>query len=111
MAHDQSRPSGSTVWAHAAASGEQRLVCHVGALTAPDLSTVDALARMHVLARRHGHPIRYCHAPPALVELVDLLGLSEVLDVSSGPQPGREAEQGEQPLGAEKGVHGLDLPG
>jgi hypothetical protein len=46
---------------------------------APDLATVDALARVQLVARRHGCRIRLMEPDPALVELIELAGLREVL--------------------------------
>lgn len=48
-----------------------------------DVGTVDALARLALIARRHDCEIRLCHASQYLRELIDLAGLTEVLP--SGP--------------------------
>jgi len=45
----------------------------------PDAVTVDALARLQVAATRRGCTIRLCNASPALLELVELMGLANVL--------------------------------
>src|SRR5262245_60911897 len=45
----------------------------------PDAVTVDALARLQLAASRRGCSIRLCHPSPALLELVELMGLSNVL--------------------------------
>jgi hypothetical protein len=47
--------------------------------TEPDAVTVDALARLQVAARRRGRSIVLERASPALLELVQLMGLEEVL--------------------------------
>ena len=86
------------------------IVCHVADLAAPDLAIVHVLARLQVVARRAGHRTVFCHAPQALVDLVDLVGLADVLDVRSVVEMRREPEEREQPIGAKEGVHGLDLP-
>jgi len=65
--------------------------CDVSSLGA-DLSTVDALARLQLLARRAGHEVRLQNASPELWALLSLVGLDEVLRVESG----REAEQREE---------------
>ena len=65
--------------------------CDVSSLH-PDLSTVDALARLRLLARRAGHEVRLQNASPELWALLSLVGLDEVLRVESG----REAEQREE---------------
>ena len=71
--------------------------CDVSSLDV-DLSTVDALARLRLLARRAGHEVRLQNASPELWALLSLVGLDEVLRVESG----REAEQGEQRVGLEE---------
>jgi ABC-type transporter Mla MlaB component len=45
----------------------------------PDAVTVDALARLQLAASRRGCSLRLCHPSPALLELVELMGLSNVL--------------------------------
>jgi len=45
----------------------------------PDAVTVDALARLQLAASRRGCTIRLCHPSSALLELVELMGLSNVL--------------------------------
>ena len=85
------------------------VVCHVAGLGEADLETVHVLARLQLTARRAGHRLVFCHAPPALVELVELAGLTGVLDLRSG-QVRREPEEREQPIRGEECVHRLDLP-
>lgn len=64
----------------------------------PDLSVVDELARWQLAARRLGCSIRLRDACVELVELLDLLGLGEVVSgiVGLPGEVGREAEGGEQ---------------
>jgi len=45
----------------------------------PDAVCVDALARLQLAARRRGCCVRLANASPALLELVDLMGLTHVL--------------------------------
>ena len=45
----------------------------------PDAVTVDALARLQLAATRCGCSICLCNASPALLELVELMGLANVL--------------------------------
>lgn len=45
----------------------------------PDAVTVDALARLQLAARRYACRVRLRHASDELLELVDFMGLSEVL--------------------------------
>ncbi len=67
----------------------------------PDVSSVDALARLQLAARRLGCSIRLRDPCPELSALLDLVGLREV--VTGAPGPGRclevvgEPEDGEQP--------------
>ena len=45
----------------------------------PDAVTVDALAKLQLAARRHGCGVRLTHASTELRELVDFMGLRDVL--------------------------------
>ena len=45
----------------------------------PDAVTVEALARLQLGARRHGCEIRLRNASAALLDLVELMGLTEVI--------------------------------
>jgi ABC-type transporter Mla MlaB component len=45
----------------------------------PDAVTVDALARLQLAARRRGCQVRLRHASNELLELVDFMGLRDVL--------------------------------
>ncbi len=44
-----------------------------------DAVTVEALARLQLAARRHNCRVRLRHASPELLELVDFMGLQDVL--------------------------------
>ena len=44
-----------------------------------DAVTVEALARLQLAARRHGCQVRLRHASDELLELVDFMGLTDVL--------------------------------
>jgi ABC-type transporter Mla MlaB component len=46
--------------------------------------TIDALARLQLAARRHGCRVRLCGASPELLELVDFMGLTDVLPCQAG---------------------------
>lgn len=95
-----------------AVGGARRVTCDVTRLTAPDVDTVDALAQLSLEVRERRRTVRFTHAPEPLRELVDLMGLQEVLPlgVPSVVEPGRQAEQREQPLGVEEGVQPDDAP-
>ena len=45
----------------------------------PDAVTVDALARLQLTARRHACRVRLRHASSELVELIEFMGLEDVL--------------------------------
>ena len=53
-------------------------VCDVSGVE-PDAVTVDALARLQLAARRHGCQVRLRRASSELLELVEFMGLRDVL--------------------------------
>jgi hypothetical protein len=57
-----------------------------------DLELVDALLRAQLAARRRGRRIRVCNAPGELVELLEFVGVAELLEL----EPRRQAEVGEE---------------
>ncbi|WP_353944380.1 STAS domain-containing protein [Streptomyces sp. HUAS MG91] len=71
------------------------IVCDVSGVTATDVDTLDALARMQLAARRAGGRIRLRDPSPQLALLLRLTGLGEAL----GIQPLGDAEEREPPLG------------
>lgn len=58
--------------------GAREALCDVAGVPA-DAVTVEALARLQLAARRHGCRVRLRGASTELLELVDFLGLQEVL--------------------------------
>ena len=70
----------------------------LSALADVDAGAVDALARLQLTARRSGACLRMRNAPPALLELADFMGLSEVLCV----EPGGQTEEREDRVGVEE---------
>jgi len=54
------------------------VLCDVAGVD-PDAVTVDALARLQLAAQRHGCQVRLRHASDELLELVDFIGLTDVL--------------------------------
>ncbi len=54
------------------------VLCDVRGVT-PDAVTVDALARLQLAARRHRCRVRLRNASAELLELVDFMGLADVL--------------------------------
>ncbi|MBD0696107.1 STAS domain-containing protein [Streptomyces sp. CBMA123] len=104
-------------------ANEAVLTCDLGALTAPDLAVVDALARLRLAAARHrvrvvllntGGPLRELLAFSGLAALLpgaaDPLDPLDSLDLfdplgslaSLGGEPGRKAEQREEHVGVEE---------
>jgi ABC-type transporter Mla MlaB component len=59
-------------------SGANVILCDV-AQAEPDAATLDALARVHLAARRHECDTRLCGASSELIALLDLAGLRGVL--------------------------------
>ena len=74
-------------------------------MTAPGLSTIDALARLQLAAGRLGLELRLRQPAGALRELIGLCGLEDVLRGEPGGQP----EEREQRLGVEEEAE-LDDP-
>jgi len=74
-----------------AAAVPTTIVLDVSAL-APDVVTVDALARLQLAARRVGRCVQLRDASRDLLELITFCGLSDALRV----EPGREAEKWEE---------------
>jgi ABC-type transporter Mla MlaB component len=52
--------------------------CDVAGVSA-DAPTVEALARLHLAAKRYGCRVRLCHASTDLLQLIEFMGLGEVL--------------------------------
>lgn len=87
------------------------VICDVGAIWQPDGPTIEALARFQLTARRHGRRMRLHRARPAMIEMIDLCGLSAVLPLFVGLslELHRQAEQREEALHVEKVVQPPDL--
>lgn len=76
-------------------SGATDAVCDVGELGRPTVATVNALARLQLVARGHGCRIRLRDAGPELLLLLELVGLTDVIrsdqprggSVETGPDP------------------------
>jgi ABC-type transporter Mla MlaB component len=56
--------------------------CDVGGLAQVNLATVDALARLHLTARRHGSRLRLMDPGPELLALLNLVGLPGLADAA-----------------------------
>ncbi|MGW6590248.1 STAS domain-containing protein [Streptomyces sp. MCL20-2] len=60
--------------------------CDVGGMIRPDLTAVEAVARLGLVARRAGHTLRLRRVPPELRALLDLVGLADVVSLEEGPE-------------------------
>jgi anti-anti-sigma regulatory factor len=76
----------------------EAIVVDVSALTEPDPAVLDALVRLQLAARRLGSSIRLENACSELVDLLALVGLSDVVPVvgGSGVEVDRQVEQREE---------------
>ena len=63
-------------------TGMHALVCDLSGVQ-PSAATIDALARLAVALRRQGSRLLVRHASPEVVELIEFMGLSEVLRVET----------------------------
>jgi anti-anti-sigma regulatory factor len=79
-------------------------------ITEPDEHTLDALAHLQLTARRLGASIRLRDAAPALVNLIELAGLADVLEVGgSGVEVERQVEEREE-VRVDEEIHRGDAP-
>ena len=87
------------------------VVCDVGSIYDPDAVTIDALAQLQLSARALGCRLRLVHACGELRELVDLVGLSDVLPVlaASGVEMIGQPEEWEQVRGVEEEADAGDV--
>ncbi|WAL97492.1 STAS domain-containing protein [Streptomyces sp. Je 1-369] len=86
--------------------GAGDVVCDVGAVTTADFATVDAIARLHLAARRAGGRIRLRNPAPALLALLGLVGLVELLGLVVEMEG--HAEQREPPGRVQEAVEAGD---
>jgi hypothetical protein len=86
--------------------GRGVVICDVAGVARPTVVTVEALARLRLVARRHGWRLVVRGAGPDLLQLVALLGLADAL-----PEAGRQPEEREQAGGVEEVVDRGDPPG
>jgi hypothetical protein len=78
---------------------------------APDAETVDALARLRLIALRQGYEVRLRNAAPRLRELLTLVGLDDVLPCCAGSGLVGQPEEGEQARCVEERVDPRDPSG
>jgi ABC-type transporter Mla MlaB component len=84
-------------------SGADVALCDVDRLVEPDAVAIDALARLQLSARRIGCRIRLRHGSDELHELLAFVGLNSVVPTCGlRLEPGGQAEEREQLLGAEE---------
>ncbi len=92
------------------------VACDVGGLVEPDALTVDALARLQLTALRLGRRLGFEEACGELRDLVEFLGLGDVLPCTepcadgSGLEPGGQVEQREQAFGVQEEADAGDRP-
>ncbi|MGV9879491.1 STAS domain-containing protein [Streptomyces sp. NPDC003006] len=92
---------------HGPGDGETAdVICDVSAVTTADLTTVDAIARLHLAARRAGGRIRLRNPTPALLALLGLVGLVELLGLVVEMEG--HPEEREPPLGVQEAVEAGD---
>ena len=85
------------------ANDTDHVICDVGAVLHPDAGTVEALARMQLVARRLGRSLRLRRACGDLKELLTLSGLSDVLPCDELPlEAVGQAEHREPASGVEE---------
>jgi hypothetical protein len=80
-------------------SRQKALVCDLGRVTAADLTVIEALARMQLVARRRGCAIEFRHVGYGVRELLALSGLCDVLPVIDDAQTGIDGERCVKPPG------------
>jgi ABC-type transporter Mla MlaB component len=83
------------------------LVCDVGRVE-PDVVTLDALARLHLTARRLGRRIRLLHVSRELENLLAFTGLCEAVPALC-VDPIGQSEEREEVLGVEEEADPGDL--
>jgi len=59
------------------------VVCDVSAITAPDAASLDALARVQLVARRARTPVGLRNASAVLLDLLALAGLDDAIPAES----------------------------
>ena len=84
------------------ATGATLVVCDVGGLTQPNAATVDAVCRIRLAARRQRCRLRLRHASPKLLDLLDLMGLCDVVEGCSGLDAERHSKEREHASGVEE---------
>ena len=74
------------------------IICDLGSVMQSDVAVVDALCRMRLAARRRGCQLKLRNASRGLLELIFLIGLTDIVPVArSGLEVERQPEQREHP--------------
>ena len=91
-------------------SGENMVLCDVGAIEEPDAVCVEALARVRLTIKRLGREVRFLRVGPELNELIDLIGLCGALPGCgrSAFEARRESEEREHPGRVEEETDPVD---
>ena len=105
-AAESPKPSAS---ASVTQSTHGEVICEAAGLTNPDLTTIDALARLRLAARRRGCSFQLRNPSEQLLDLLQLVGLTYVLEQRSAFKPPRQPEQCEQ-AGVQEVVEPRDRP-
>jgi ABC-type transporter Mla MlaB component len=83
---------------------DELVPCDVLEISEPDVAAIDALARLQLRARRRGRRIGLSGASDELRELLELMGLTEVVPCvpESGLEPVGKSEEREPARGVEE---------
>ena len=76
--------------------------CDVGAISKPDAVTLEALAQLQLVARRHGCRIGMVNTQTALDDLLDFTGLRVAFPDCSDLEIRRQTEQRKEARGVEE---------
>ena len=111
--HPRARTGSSQGAARPPPEPNRPIGCDVHTLGHADVRAVEVLALLQLAARRRGLRVVFRGASEGLRDLLALLGLDEALPCigSSGVEPGRQAEEREEPSGVEEEADPGDLPG
>jgi anti-anti-sigma regulatory factor len=75
------------------------VTCDMGAVSEPDLETLDALCRFHMAVAQMGYVLRLKEATERLDQLLTLCGLDQSFSVDQG-----QAKEGEETVGVEEEI-------
>ena len=75
-----------------------KIAIDCGSVREPTAATIDQIARLKLAARRRGCELELRNTSPFLLELIGLVGLSEVLGLEVEGKP----EQGKQSWGVQE---------